>query len=97
MKASFTTIFVLSGLIASSVATPAMSVERRQASLVCATGTPNCCDVDILGVADLDCAVPPTTPTSVDDFTSICAAIGKIDMCCTIDILDQGLLCSHPV
>jgi hypothetical protein len=57
MKASFTALFVLSGLIASSVATPAMSVERRQASLVCATGTPNCCDVDVLGVADLDCAV----------------------------------------
>jgi hypothetical protein len=56
MKTSFATLFVLSGLIASSVATPATRL-RRQATAVCASGTPNCCDVDVLGIADLDCAV----------------------------------------
>ncbi|KAN0117318.1 hydrophobin 5 [Hyaloscypha variabilis] len=96
MKTSFTTFFVLSGLVASSLATPASRI-RRQADVVCGSGTPNCCDVDVLGIADLDCAVPSPVPTSVPDFQAICAAKGKIDMCCTIDLLEQGLLCSSPV
>lgn len=29
----------------------------------------------------------PTVPTTVDDFTTICANIGKIDMCCTLDLV----------
>ncbi len=66
MRTSFTTLFVLSGLIASSVATPAHF--RRQATDVCATGTPNCCDVDVLGIADLDC----TTRKSLNfDFSGL--------------------------
>jgi hypothetical protein len=54
MRTSFTTIFAVSGLIASVVATPAY-FQRRQTD-VCATGTPQCCDVDVLGIADLDCS-----------------------------------------
>ncbi|PMD17559.1 hydrophobin 2, partial [Hyaloscypha hepaticicola] len=75
---------------------PATRLRRQAASAVCASGTPNCCDVDVLGIADLDCAVPSPIPTSVADFTKICADIGKIDMCCTLDLLQQGLLCSKP-
>lgn len=36
-----------------TIATPA--VFRRQTT-VCASGTPQCCDVNILGIADLDCS-----------------------------------------
>jgi len=61
MKTSFIAIF-LSGLIASSVATPATRLRRQAASAVCASGTPNCCDVDVLGIADLDCAVRKSSP-----------------------------------
>ena len=61
MKTSFTTLFVVSGLIASCLATPATRI-RRQADVVCGSGTPNCCDVDVLGIADLDCTVRKSSP-----------------------------------
>jgi hypothetical protein len=53
MQFSAITLFALSGLFATSMAKPAY---RRQTN-VCASGTPNCCDVDVLGIADLDCEV----------------------------------------
>ncbi|CZR60837.1 related to trihydrophobin precursor [Phialocephala subalpina] len=96
----FTSLAALASLLAVSFATPAHfsdGLVERQATLVCASGTPQCCDVDVLGVADLDCSTPPEVPTTVADFTSICAAIGKIDMCCLIPILEQGLICSNPI
>jgi hypothetical protein len=41
----------------------------------------------------------PTIPTDVPDFVAICAAEGKIDMCCLLPIV--GLLtlntCDYPV
>ncbi|KAM3071296.1 hypothetical protein ACMFMG_008886 [Clarireedia jacksonii] len=55
-----------------------------------------CCDVDVLGVADLNCQNPITTPTSVEDFTDICASVGKIDRCCTLPVLGQALVCNNP-
>jgi hypothetical protein len=98
--AALTGLFATAGLFTTTFATPAAHVDSlvdRQATLVCASGTPQCCDVDVLGVADLDCSTPPSVPTTVDNFTAICADIGKIDMCCLIPILDQGLLCSNPI
>ncbi|KAH7395885.1 Bhp2, hydrophobin class II [Cadophora sp. MPI-SDFR-AT-0126] len=94
MRISFSTIFALSGLFASAIAHPAFLVERQLP--VCSSGSPLCCDVDVLGVADLDCITPPASPTSVSDFNSICAGIGKIDMCCLLPILEQGIICSEP-
>jgi len=91
MRTSFITLF---GLVAVVMAIPATKVQRQVYS--CGTGDLNCCDVNVLGIADLDCEAPPSTPTDLADFVSICAAVGKIDMCCTIDLLDQGLLCSSP-
>ncbi|KAE8443058.1 hypothetical protein EG329_002381 [Mollisiaceae sp. DMI_Dod_QoI] len=96
MRTEFTSVAVFAGLFALSFASPAR-LNQRQATLVCASGSPQCCDVDVLGVADLDCSTPPSVPTTVDNFTAICAAIGKIDMCCDIPILGQGLLCSKPI
>jgi hypothetical protein len=53
MRTSFIAIF---GLFAVTIAVPA-SLSPRQSD-VCsgAEGTPLCCDVNVLGVADLDCA-----------------------------------------
>jgi len=89
-------IFLL-GLAVNAIAAPGMVKDSRQVN-VCsgAEGTALCCDVNVLGVADLDCAPPATTPKSVSDFVDICADIGKIDMCCTLPILGQGLLCTPP-
>ncbi|KAJ5054816.1 uncharacterized protein L3040_001080 [Drepanopeziza brunnea f. sp. 'multigermtubi'] len=94
MRASFSPILALSSLLTSSLAFPAMLNERQVA--LCSTGTPVCCDVDVLGVADLDCITPPGTPANVTDFNDLCAGVGKIDRCCILPILDQGILCSEP-
>ena len=57
MRTAFTVaaLAALAGLFTSSVATPAKSIENRQASLYCASGTPQCCAVDVLGVVSLNC------------------------------------------
>ncbi|KAH8591683.1 fungal hydrophobin-domain-containing protein [Bisporella sp. PMI_857] len=93
------TSFIISAFAATAFAVPAkwagQSLNQRQAGL-CASGTPQCCDVDVLGVADLNCETPPTVPTSITDFNDICASVGKIDMCCLIPILEQGLICTSP-
>ena len=41
-------------LAASAMAMPAHLVDRQVLGL-CSSGTPVCCDVDVLGVADLNC------------------------------------------
>lgn len=50
MKAS---VIALSGFVACALALP--SLTSRQTS-VCSEGTPQCCDVNVLGLADLDCS-----------------------------------------
>ncbi|RDW94503.1 hypothetical protein BP5796_00266 [Coleophoma crateriformis] len=97
MRTSFVSLFALSGLFASTLAMPATLLDTRQAG-ICSSGsaTPLCCDVDVLGVADLDCSTPPTPPANITDFNDICAGIGKIDMCCILPILEQALLCTSP-
>ncbi|TLS21449.1 uncharacterized protein PpBr36_10313 [Pyricularia pennisetigena] len=56
-----------------------------------------CCATDVLGVADLDCAVPSTLPTSASSFTSICAAKGQRARCCVLPVAGQAVLCQAPV
>lgn len=51
MRTSFITLF---GLAASVAAIPARVMERQ--TTLCSSGTAQCCSVDVLGVADLDCA-----------------------------------------
>ncbi|GKT83963.1 fungal hydrophobin [Colletotrichum tofieldiae] len=55
-----------------------------------------CCATDVLGIADLDCGNPPQAPTSADEFSSVCSAIGQRARCCVLPILDQGILCNTP-
>lgn len=38
-------------------------------------GTAQCCATDVLGVADLNCADPPTVPTNASDFQAECSAM----------------------
>ncbi|KAF2105137.1 hypothetical protein NA57DRAFT_31093 [Rhizodiscina lignyota] len=72
--------------------------ERRQAATVCSgSNTPQCCAVDVLGLADLQCANPPTTPTNQTQFIAECATIGQEARCCLLPILEQGLICSDPL
>ncbi|KAM3503730.1 hypothetical protein MY10362_004000 [Beauveria mimosiformis] len=69
-------------------------------SALCPRGlyrNPQCCATDVLGVADLNCDKPSGTPTSGDEFKSICAAVGQQAMCCVIPVAGQALLCQEAV
>ncbi|GKT58108.1 fungal hydrophobin [Colletotrichum tofieldiae] len=52
-----------------------------------------CCATDVLGVANLDCSAPPSVPTSADNFSKVCAAVGQRARCCVLPI---GILCQTP-
>ncbi|KAK0631160.1 Cerato-ulmin hydrophobin family [Bombardia bombarda] len=94
------TIAAIATIFASfAVALPTSEgVVDRQLYLPCSGlyGTSQCCATDVLGVADLDCAGPPTVPTSADDFSAVCSAIGQRARCCVLPILGQDVLCQTP-
>ncbi|ORY16008.1 fungal hydrophobin-domain-containing protein [Clohesyomyces aquaticus] len=85
----FSTIALFAG---AAMAAPAMVSERQV--ILCTSGQAQCCATDVLGLADLNCASPPTTPTSTNNFIDICSAIGQQAKCCAIPILGQALICS---
>ncbi|KAG5761732.1 hypothetical protein H9Q72_010151 [Fusarium xylarioides] len=60
-------------------------------------GNPECCSLDVLGVADVECDSPTESPTDAADFQAICAASGKRARCCVLPVLGQALVCMTPV
>ncbi|KAI0903640.1 Cerato-ulmin hydrophobin family [Ustulina deusta] len=60
-------------------------------------GTAQCCATDALGVADLNCASPPSTPTSATNFSAVCSAMGQIARCCATPAQGQDAVCNTPV
>ncbi|KAF2245003.1 hypothetical protein BU26DRAFT_434383 [Trematosphaeria pertusa] len=86
----FTTILAF---VAAAVAAPVLD-ERQTALCSGATSTPQCCATDVLNLVVLDCATPPTTPTSINNFIDICSAEGQQAKCCLLPILGQDLICS---
>ncbi|KAF2676306.1 hypothetical protein K458DRAFT_322163 [Lentithecium fluviatile CBS 122367] len=76
---------------AAAIAAP--TLEQRQL-FTCSSGNPVCCATDVLDLADLDCAPPPTTPTSASNFIDICSAEGQQAKCCLLPVLGQALICS---
>ncbi|KAI0550722.1 Cerato-ulmin hydrophobin family [Xylaria curta] len=96
------TSFIIATLFAAiAAAAPAPEVESRQAApyVPCSGlyGTSQCCATDVLGVADLDCANPPSVPTDAANFSAVCSAIGQRARCCVLPVLGQDLLCQTPV
>ncbi|KAI2609489.1 Cerato-ulmin hydrophobin family [Hypoxylon fragiforme] len=81
-----------------ALAAPAI-VEERQTYTPCSGlySTSQCCATDVLGVADLDCANPPSVPTDASNFSAVCSAIGQRARCCVLPILGQDVLCQTPV
>ncbi|KAF2478332.1 uncharacterized protein BDR25DRAFT_251098 [Lindgomyces ingoldianus] len=77
---------------ATAMATPLL--EERQTPLCTGAGSAQCCATDVLNLADLNCATPPTTPTSINSFIDICSAIGQQAKCCVLPILGQALFCA---
>ncbi|KAI8962937.1 Cerato-ulmin hydrophobin family [Daldinia sp. FL1419] len=84
--------------IFAGVALAAPAVEERQTYTPCTGlyGTAQCCATDVLGVADLDCANPPSVPTDASNFTDTCSAIGQRARCCVLPVLGQDVLCQTP-
>ncbi|KAI1065521.1 hypothetical protein LB507_001233 [Fusarium sp. FIESC RH6] len=94
MKFSLAAVTLLSAVVS---ALPAN--EKRQTPYVPCTGlygTAQCCATDVLGLANLDCGGPPSTPSNATDFSAVCSAIGQRARCCVLPILDQGILCNTP-
>ncbi|KAF3010885.1 hypothetical protein E8E13_009648 [Curvularia kusanoi] len=81
-------------VLALAAAAFAAPLEERQVAPLCTSGSAQCCATDILGLAVLNCATPPTTPTNTNDFISICSAEGQQAKCCLLPILGQALICS---
>ncbi|POS72270.1 fungal hydrophobin [Diaporthe helianthi] len=91
-------ITVVATLFASVALSSPIEVQERQLYVPCSGlyGTAQCCATDVLGVADLNCADPPTVPTDASVFQADCAAIGQQARCCVLPILEQGVLCNTP-
>ncbi|KAM6478307.1 hydrophobin [Trichoderma sp. SZMC 28011] len=60
-------------------------------------GVPQCCDVDVLGVADVDCRSPPSAPSKCKSFQGACASIGLQPKCCVLPVAGVALLCTDPL
>ncbi|KAK4066220.1 fungal hydrophobin [Trichoderma aggressivum f. europaeum] len=90
-------------LFTSALAAPSADANGvyRRANAFCPDGllytNPQCCDADVLGLADLDCVTPPSAPTSCKSFDGICASIGREPKCCAVPIIGVALLCVDPV
>lgn len=83
--------FVAALALAASVM--AIPVEERQVPYTPCSGlygTAQCCATDVLGVADLDCANPSSTPTDAANFSAVCAAIGQRARCCVLPIVSAS-------
>ncbi|KAL7929381.1 hydrophobin [Trichoderma chlorosporum] len=90
-------------LFASALAAPADGAPhalRRRQEAWCPKGlygVPQCCDVDVLNVAAVDCRVPPLAPSNCKSFGSVCAAIGLQAKCCVLPVAGAALLCTDPL
>ncbi|KAG4442796.1 hypothetical protein IFR05_001742 [Cadophora sp. M221] len=90
MQFSAITLTLFATLIA------AFPLERRQLGNLCgsALDTPQCCDVSVGGLANLNCASPTSDPATVADFTAECNDAGQAPYCCVLPILGDALVCT---
>lgn len=81
----------VAALFASVALSSPVEVQERQLYIPCSGlyGTAQCCATDVLGVADLNCADPPTVPTNASEFQAECAAIGQQARCCVLPIVSR--------
>ncbi|USW54052.1 Putative cerato-ulmin hydrophobin family, Hydrophobin superfamily [Septoria linicola] len=85
---------LLAGIAA---AAPGALDKRQTAADICSSGTPYCCQLDVLGVADVTCVDPPGNRANVTDFQDTCAETGTSAGCCVLgDVLTLALICSTP-
>ncbi|KAL6697172.1 hydrophobin [Trichoderma pleuroticola] len=58
---------------------------------------PQCCDVDVLGVAAVDCRTPPSASSKCKLFKGVCASIGLQPKCCVLPVAGLAVLCTDPI
>jgi len=67
--------------------------QTRGESHICPAplyGNPQCCAVDVLDVAALDCVVPKQAPESSDEFIDLCVEQGGREaLCCAVPIVSS--------
>merc|ERR1712093_728569 len=92
IKMQFSTI-AITFFAALAAASP---LERRQLGGLCgsALDPPQCCDVSVGGLANLNCASPISDPASVADFQAECNGQGQSAYCCVLPILGDALVCT---
>ncbi|KAJ3481286.1 hypothetical protein NLG97_g7860 [Lecanicillium saksenae] len=86
-------------IFASAVAAVPAAILARD---VCPGGLLNsnlqCCAVDVLGLADLECDVPSRMPSDGADFGKICSEQdGTQAMCCGVPVAGQALVCEPAI
>ncbi|KAH7061235.1 fungal hydrophobin-domain-containing protein [Macrophomina phaseolina] len=86
-------VTILAGLVAF---TSAAAIEKRQ-GLLCSSGNPLCCQLDVLGVIDATCISPTGALTTPQEFQNYCAESGRTAECCTLSLTVAGLICTPPV
>ncbi|KFY38324.1 hypothetical protein V495_06636 [Pseudogymnoascus sp. VKM F-4514 (FW-929)] len=85
--------FVLAALFTAIIAAPANNVAR---DVVCGGrlySEPQCCSVDVLGIADLDCNAPDEVPRDFEDLKQICSKSAAAAKCCSREVVGQEILC----
>ncbi|KOS21491.1 Trihydrophobin [Escovopsis weberi] len=87
--------FTIAALAAVAIASP---LESRQTGpqALCPAGfqsNPQCCDVDIGGVLDINCNSPSPLPANPVQFQQFCSAIGKKATCCFLPAIGQAAFC----
>ncbi|KAI4622404.1 uncharacterized protein J4E87_006346 [Alternaria ethzedia] len=96
------TIFTLTALLSLTSAAAvtkrfpyaATSVQARQSEICGGLATPLCCQTDVLGVANLNCANAGAGIETTEDFQAACAEDGTTAQCCIVPLGADGLLCT---
>ncbi|KAF2130232.1 hypothetical protein P153DRAFT_375029 [Dothidotthia symphoricarpi CBS 119687] len=69
------------------------TLSKRQSSVCGGIATPTCCQLDVLGAANLDCESAGDVATTAE-FEALCAESGTSAQCCILPVGADALLCT---
>ncbi|KAF3040540.1 hypothetical protein E8E12_008867 [Didymella heteroderae] len=91
---ALTSLLSLTSAAAISARSPSVGkLVARQGSVCGALATPVCCQLDVLGVANLNCENAGPVSTT-EEFTALCAESGTSAQCCALPLGADALLCT---
>ncbi|KAI8935259.1 hypothetical protein NX059_007848 [Plenodomus lindquistii] len=71
----------------------AAAITARQSGVCGPLATPSCCQLDLLGVANLNCENAGVVATT-EEFEAVCAETGTSAQCCVLPLGADALLCT---